>query len=161
MSNIIQYNGYRARINYSAEDKILYGKIEGIKALVTFEGESPAEVEEAFRESVDAYLALCEEQGISPEKEFKGCFNVRISPELHKTISCKAENENITLNKYVENALVYYQNADKNRPHTQNIFYMPLVYKNKSDYDKGPWNYSSEIMGHERFKNAILGGLSQ
>ena len=38
------------------EENILFGKIEGIVDLVTFEGNNPAEVKEAFEESVDDYL---------------------------------------------------------------------------------------------------------
>ena len=105
MDNILKYKDYRATINYSAEDNVLFGKIEGINALVTFEAENVDELHTAFREAVEDYLAYCRDNGIEPEKEYKGSFNVRISPELHKQISIKAEQENVSLNKYVENAL--------------------------------------------------------
>lgn len=105
MNNILKYKDYRATINYSAEDNVLFGKIEGINALVTFEAENVSELQSAFEEAVDDYLIYCEDHGIKPEKEYKGTFNVRISPELHKQISVEAENEHISLNKYIENAL--------------------------------------------------------
>lgn len=105
MNNILKYKDYRATINYSAEDNVLYGKIEGINALVTFEAESVDELQTAFHEAVDDYLIYCEEHGIEPEKEYKGSFNVRISPELHKMVSIEAENKHISLNKFVENAI--------------------------------------------------------
>lgn len=105
MNNILKYKDYRATINYSAEDNVLYGKIEGINALVTFEAENVDELQTAFHEAVDDYLIYCEEHGIEPEKEYKGSFNIRISPELHKMVSIEAENEHISLNKYVENAI--------------------------------------------------------
>lgn len=111
MNNILTYKNYRAVVNYSAEDNVLYGKIEGINALVTFEAENVCELQGAFEEAVEDYLIYCEEHGISPEKEYKGSFNVRISPELHKRIAEEAENEHISLNKYIENALTHSLNA--------------------------------------------------
>ena len=105
MNNILKYKDYRAVINYSAEDNVLYGKIEGINALVTFEAETVSELQPAFEEAVNDYLVFCEEHGLKPEKEYKGSFNVRISPDLHKLISAEAESEHISLNKYIENAL--------------------------------------------------------
>ena len=105
MNNILTYKNYRAVINYSAEDNVLYGKIEGINALVTFEAENVSELKEAFAEAVEDYLDYCKDHGISPEKEYKGSFNIRISPELHKRISEEAESEHISLNKFIENAL--------------------------------------------------------
>ena len=44
--NILEYKGYYTKVEYSAEDKVLYGKIEGIKDLVNFESESPEKIEE-------------------------------------------------------------------------------------------------------------------
>lgn len=111
MNNILKYKDYRAIINYSAEDDVLFGKIEGINALVTFEAQSVDELKTAFHEAVDDYLIYCKDNGIEPEKEYKGSFNVRISPELHKLISIEAENEHISLNKYVENALIHSLNV--------------------------------------------------
>ena len=82
MSNVIQYKGYFTNVEYSQEDQILFGKIEGIRDLVTFECENAGEVEQAFKEAVDDYLEFCEEEGKDPNKSFSGSFNVRVSPEL-------------------------------------------------------------------------------
>lgn len=57
MDNILEYKGFRAEINFSASDKILYGKILGISDLVSFEGESVTGIQQAFEEAVDDYLA--------------------------------------------------------------------------------------------------------
>ena len=43
-----------------------------IRSLVTFEADNEGELEKAFQEAVDDYLATCKEQGIAPEKPFKG-----------------------------------------------------------------------------------------
>ena len=59
----IEYKDYWANIEYSAHDKVLYGKIEGIEDLVTFESESAADIEKEFHSAVDDYLTFCEEVG--------------------------------------------------------------------------------------------------
>ena len=58
-----------------------------------------------FHRTVDEYLALCEEKGEEPEKPFKGSFNIRISPELHKRLFIEAVSRNMSLNSLVQEKL--------------------------------------------------------
>ena len=105
MNTMPQYKGYRAKIEYDAEDQLFVGRVFGIADSLYFHGTSVSEIEEMFHQSVDNYLEMCEQTGKTPEKEYKGSFNVRISPELHSKVSLRAAQENITLNQYVLNAL--------------------------------------------------------
>lgn len=68
VSNILYYKGYYGKIEYSAEDKVIYGKIMGIHSLISFESESATDIETEFHNAVDNYLSYCEEEGIEPEK---------------------------------------------------------------------------------------------
>lgn len=68
MSNVIQYKGYFTNVEYSQEDQILFGKIEGIRDLVTFECKNAGEVEQAFKEAVDDYLEFCREDEKKPNR---------------------------------------------------------------------------------------------
>lgn len=68
VSNILYYKGYYGKIEYSAEDKVIYGKIMGIYSLISFESESATDIETEFHNAVDDYLSYCEEEGIEPEK---------------------------------------------------------------------------------------------
>lgn len=68
VSNIFYYKGYYGKIEYSAEDKVIYGKIMGIHSLISFESESATDIETEFHNAVDDYLSYCEEEGIEPEK---------------------------------------------------------------------------------------------
>ena len=61
-------NSYYGKIEYSAEDKVIYGKIMGIHSLISFESESATDIETEFHNAVDDYLLYCEEEGIEPEK---------------------------------------------------------------------------------------------
>ncbi len=105
MSNILNHNGYIGSVEYSAEDRIFFGKVELVTDIVTFEGTTPDELENSFREAVDGYIELCKEVGKEPQKAFKGTFNVRINPELHKKAALVAIQKNTTLNQVVAEAI--------------------------------------------------------
>lgn len=101
MSKMMEYNGYHAQIEYDSEDGIFVGKVYGIVDSLNFHGTSVAELEEMFHQSIDNYLEMCAETGKTPDREFKGTFNIRITPELHRDISLQAAQEGISLNQYV------------------------------------------------------------
>lgn len=103
--NILEYKGYYTKVEYSAEDKVLFGKIEGIKDLINFESESPAKIEEEFHSAVDDYLAFCKDLGKDPDKPYKGMFNVRVSPELHRKAAITADKRGESLNAFVVSAI--------------------------------------------------------
>ena len=92
-------------MQFSAEDKVFHGKIEGISDLVTFEGQTVAELIKAFHEAVNDYIELCKEAGKEPERPFKGSFNVRIPSDLHRKAAKKATLMGISLNQLVQKAL--------------------------------------------------------
>ena len=105
MSKMMDYKGYHAQIEYDSDDEIFVGKVYGIVDSLNFHGTSVAELEAMFHQSIDNYLQMCADTGKTPDKEFKGSFNVRISPELHRSISLQAAQEGMTLNQYVSKAL--------------------------------------------------------
>jgi len=102
----LNYKGYIGSLHYSAEDKTFWGKLEMIRSLVTFEATNAEELEENFKQAVEDYLETCRQNGLSPEKPFKGVFNVRINPELHKAAYEKALKNGVSLNKFVESSIV-------------------------------------------------------
>jgi predicted HicB family RNase H-like nuclease len=112
MSNILNYNGYIGSVEYSSEDRIFFGKVELVTDVVTFEGSTPDELENSFREAVDGYIELCKEVGKEPQKAFKGTFNVRINPELHKKAAMVAIQKHTTLNQVVAEAISKYVAAN-------------------------------------------------
>ncbi len=103
--NVYKYKGYQTHVEFSAEDRVLHGKIEGINDLIIFESDNAAEIEKEFHSAVDDYLTFCSSAGKEPQKAYSGSFNVRISPELHKKLEQKASERGITLNAAVGNAI--------------------------------------------------------
>ena len=105
MKDTMEYNGYFGSVHYNDDDKVFYGKLEFIRALVSYEGTDVASLRAAFEEAVDDYLEFCKETGKQPEKPFKGSFNLRLDPELHKRLVSNAMNEGKTLNAFVKDVL--------------------------------------------------------
>lgn len=105
MTDVLRYKDFLGSVHFSAEDDLFFGRIEGVDDSVTFEGSSVAELKTAFEEAVDDYLALCQSAGKSPEKSFKGSFNVRVSPDLHKMAYRKALMSGKTLNQFIQQAI--------------------------------------------------------
>jgi predicted HicB family RNase H-like nuclease len=103
--NTLKHKDFIGVFNYIEDEDILYGKIEGITDLVTFQGESIPEIKIAFFEAVEDYIMLCKEAEKEPLKSFKGVFNVRVSTELHRKASLEAVKRNINLNQLVQRAL--------------------------------------------------------
>ena len=60
--NRFDYKGYYTLIHFDSEDKVLYGKIEGIDDLVTFESDSAKEIEKEFHDAVDDWLEFRKEK---------------------------------------------------------------------------------------------------
>jgi len=107
MKNCLEYKGYTGTVEFSAEDKIFFGKIQGINDLVTFEGSSVDELESSFHESLQDYLDTCKVLNKNPDKVFKGSFNVRVSKELHLRTVILASKKGLKLNDIVKEALTY------------------------------------------------------
>lgn len=105
MNNTMEYKGYVGSVEFSEEDGIFFGKVMGLRALLSYEGSNARELVADFHAAVDDYLALCAAEGTEPEKAYKGSFNVRISPELHKNLAITAAARQMSLNSFVEQAL--------------------------------------------------------
>lgn len=105
MKDVLTYKGFIGTVHFNAEDKVFHGKIEGIDDLVTFEGHSVEELIKAFHNEVDDYIALCKEMGKEPIRSYKGSFNVRISPEMHRKAVERATKKGLSLNQFVQTAI--------------------------------------------------------
>lgn len=106
MNNTMEYKGYVGSVEFSEEDTLFFGKVLGIRALISYEGENAHDLVEDFHSAVDDYLELCAAEGVEPERAYKGSFNVRISPELHKKAAIAAMAKQISLNRFVEESIV-------------------------------------------------------
>lgn len=102
----MEYKGYRGAVRYSADDRLLHGRILGIEDVVSFEGAEVEELENAFREAVDDYLALCEKLGRDPDREYSGRIPLRIDAALHRRVAIAADLAAKSVNSWIADTLV-------------------------------------------------------
>ena len=84
MKNTMTYRGYVGSIEFSESDGVLFGKVLGIRSLLSYEGNTAKELVEDFHGVVDDYFNVCEAEGVEPEVAYKGSFNVRTTPDIHR-----------------------------------------------------------------------------
>ena len=96
---MLEYKGYVGTVE--ADDGGFAGRVAGLRDVVTFEGESYKEVEQAFRDSVDDYLAFCAERGEAPDRPYSGKLPLRIAPELHRKAAVRAQAEGLSVNAWI------------------------------------------------------------
>ena len=101
----MKYKEYYASICYEDETSTFYGEIEDIDDLVTFEADTVAGLKKEFKNAVEEYLDLCKRNNMEPNKPYKGTFNVRIKPELHRKAVKASKILNMSLNQFVEKAI--------------------------------------------------------
>jgi predicted HicB family RNase H-like nuclease len=104
--NAMSYKGYLARIEYSAEDRLFVGHLAGIRDIIGFHGATVDELEEAFHEAVDDYLAMCETLGQPPNPALVDeTLTLHVSPEVHAHVIHSAELAGKSLNQWASDAL--------------------------------------------------------
>ena len=80
--NTMTHGGYTARIEFDERDGIFVGRVLGLRSIISFHGETVAELRREFAVAVDDYLRDCNEQGLAPEKPASGRLLLRVSPEV-------------------------------------------------------------------------------
>lgn len=64
----MEYRGYVGSVERSPEDSLFFGRVQGIRSLISYEGSTATELADDFHHSFDDYLAMCEAEGITPER---------------------------------------------------------------------------------------------
>ena len=103
--NIMEYEAYKAKIEYDPEIDMFRGEILGLNGGADFYGNSPAELRNEFEKSLSTFLEVCEEKGINPRKEYSGKFNLRIPPKMHSERAAVATAEEKSINQWVADVL--------------------------------------------------------
>lgn len=96
---MLEYKGYVGIVD--ADDGAFIGRVTGLRDVVTFEGGDFAEVEQAFRDSVDDYLAFCAERGETPDRPYSGKVPLRLGSELHRKAATRAQAEGLSVNAWI------------------------------------------------------------
>ncbi len=101
----MKYKGYEGAVEFDEEAGIFHGEVRNTRDVITFQGTSVEELRRAFEESVDDYLAFCQERGEEPDKPFSGNLVIRITPDLHRALHTEAKKTGKSLNALIEQRL--------------------------------------------------------
>ena len=96
---MLEYKGYFGTVE--ADDGVFMGRVSGLRDVITFEGATFAEIEQAFRDSIDDYLAFCAERGEPPDRPYSGKIPLRVSPETHRRAATLAQAAGMSLNQWI------------------------------------------------------------
>ena len=102
---MMSYKGYWGEVNFDNEAKIFHGEVIGLKDVITFQGRTVDEIEPAFHDSVNDYLAWCKERGEQPEKTYSGNLRLRMDRGLHANLALEAARQGISLNDLINEKL--------------------------------------------------------
>lgn len=101
MATLMKHGPYVAAIEFDPELDMFCGTVVNLSSPVTFYGKSTDELKHEFHESIRAYLEVCKERGIEPERPYSGRFNVRMTPEQHRRFAQQAAASGKSLNAWV------------------------------------------------------------
>jgi predicted HicB family RNase H-like nuclease len=102
---MLEYNGYTGQVEFDGEARLFHGEVLDTRDVITFQGTTVEELEQAFRESVDDYLEFCAERGEEPDRPFSGRLMVRLNPGLHRRLYVEAKRLGKSLNQYISDRL--------------------------------------------------------
>lgn len=101
----MKYKGYQGHVNYDEDAKLFHGEVVGLRDVITFQGTSVVELEQAFKDSVDEYLDFCIELKRAPEKPFSGKLMLRLPPEIHERAAFQAKRTGVSLNAWINQGI--------------------------------------------------------
>ena len=104
---MIEYKGYVARVEFADTADVFHGRVvnSGPYPIATFETTKAGALRKAFERAIDAYLAVCREEGIEPKKPFSGKLNLRLGSELHAAVALAVDKEGVSINPWIVNTL--------------------------------------------------------
>ncbi len=79
---MLNYKGYSGHVRFDDEVRLFHGEVLDTRDVITFQGRSVGEIEQAFRASIDDYLDFWSERGEAPEKPFSGRLMLRLPKRL-------------------------------------------------------------------------------
>ena len=104
--DIMEYKGLIGKVGFNANEKTFFGEVVGAKIALNFQGDSVEQLTTCFHTAVDEYFEFCQEQGIAPEKSWKGKLTFRPrSDELRQKIWITASAVDLSVNEWL-NAVV-------------------------------------------------------
>jgi predicted HicB family RNase H-like nuclease len=103
--DLLKHGDFLARVEYDDDIETFHGRVVNTRNVITFYGETVADLKREFATSVEVYLEVCAEKGITPERPYSGEFRARIGPEIHSAVAGAAAIRGVSMNAFVMEAL--------------------------------------------------------
>lgn len=103
--NSMNHKGYTAKIEFDERDNIFVGRVLGLRATISFHGETVVELRSEFETAIEEFLRDCKEQGVRPEKPASGKLMLRVPPEVHGAALVAAQAAGKSLNQWAAEVL--------------------------------------------------------
>ena len=101
----LTHDDYVAELTLDENANIFHGSVVNARPTLTFEGETVAELRQAFADTIADYRDWCTERGVAPGKPYSGTLSLRIDPELHRRLAVEAAEHDESLNQYLAERL--------------------------------------------------------
>jgi predicted HicB family RNase H-like nuclease len=101
----LTHDGYLAELEIDEAAGVIHGRVINARAMLTFEGETLAELQAAFADTIADYREWCKERGAEPEKPYSGTLSLRIAPELHRRVAEQAAKAGESINQFIAERL--------------------------------------------------------
>jgi len=95
MVQALQYKGYVGPVLYSAEDKMLHGRVLGVRDMISYGGTDVRSLEKNFKRGLTNTWPFARPRAIH-RYAFQGSFNVRIPQDLHQRAALYAEEHDLS-----------------------------------------------------------------
>ena len=103
--NTMSHKGYTARVEFDERDNIFVGRVLGIRTMISFHGQTVAELRAEFEGAVEDFMRDCKEKGLKPEKPASGKLLLRVPPEVHGAALVAAQAAGKSLNQWATELL--------------------------------------------------------
>lgn len=96
---MLTFKGYTGEMQWNADTQIFHGEVGGLRAVITFQGRNDTQTAQAFRDSVEDYLAWCAEDGTAPETPTRNELVLHVPPDLHRQVALVAQKAGVSLDE--------------------------------------------------------------
>ena len=117
---LLNYKSYQGTVEADLDEGHLYGEVQFINDLISYDGDTLPELKAAFIDAVDDYSKDCAKLNKEPNKTLSGTFNVRIGGNSHKALAVKSLETGKSINELVKKAV---DELLANRAHETHIHY--------------------------------------
>lgn len=105
MNNTMNFeHGYKAVIAYDPEIDLFRGEFVGLNGAADFYAADLEGLRREGKASLDVFLEVCAEKGISPKKQ-AGRFALRLDPETHQAVAVAASASGKSINQFIVDSL--------------------------------------------------------